>query len=65
MNFSLNKLNKTFFFLASLLLTLSCSEEISKSSKDCSEGIYLPFQEKEGGRWGFVNFSGEVFFLPL
>jgi len=64
MNFSLNKLNKTFFFLASLLLTLSCSEEISKSSKDCSEGIYLPFQEKEGGRWGFVNFSGEEVLPP-
>jgi hypothetical protein len=48
-----------------LFLTVSCGGEVDPEKEvDCSDGVFIPFQEKEDGRWGFVNFSGDEVIPP-
>ena len=52
-----------FIFTACFLL--SCSHDKKLSSKSFSNGdILIPFQIKEGKKWGFMNIDGEVILNP-
>lgn len=55
----------SFFLVFFLFLTVSCGSEVDPEKEvDCSDGVFIPFQEKEDGRWGFVNFSGDEVIPP-
>ena len=52
-----------FIFTACFLF--SCSHDKKLSSKSFSNGdILIPFQIKEGKKWGFMNIDGEVILNP-
>ena len=52
MKYFLNKVIYLLFFTSSIFFIVSCGdeEESDKKEIDCSDGVYIPFQEKEDGR---------------
>tara|TARA_B110000285_G_scaffold230920_1_gene298442 strand:- start:1806 stop:3554 length:1749 start_codon:yes stop_codon:yes gene_type:complete len=65
MTYFLNKVAYLLFFSFCIFFTVSCGDgEDAEKDVDCSDGVYIPFQEKEDGRWGFVNFSGDEVIPP-
>ncbi|MBM78354.1 MAG: hypothetical protein CL846_07715 [Crocinitomicaceae bacterium] len=64
MKLAIKKLSNILFFISPILLYTSCGGGDSDVIKDCSDGVYLPFQEKEDGRWGFINYTGDEVIPP-
>ena len=58
-------MKKLVLFIFTACFLFSCSHDKKLSSKSFSNGdILIPFQIKEGKKWGFMNIDGEVILNP-
>ena len=58
-------MKKLVLFIFTACFLFSCGHDKKLSSKSFSNGdILIPFQIKEGKKWGFMNIDGEVILNP-